>query len=251
VKPLLLLLLTLGFLTATSAAALEQKEFSSNYPLRPGGTLSVENVQGKIEVEGWDRPEVEMSVTKSTAGTQEDLDEVRVVVESSAGALALHTLYPQDSGEPVKVDYHLRVPRQLLVDRLRTVYGDIAVHGVEGENMLRTLNGSIEVGGTSGRLLARAVNGAILASPRSLPDSGNGVMLETLSGDVVIALPPHANADLHLSTVAGKILGSYVFQASNIPGDSTREARVGRGGATIKVRTVKGNIRVFEQDDQL
>jgi hypothetical protein len=72
-----------------------------------------------------------------------------------------------------------------------------------------------------------------------------------VNGNLVLLLPPRSNADLELSTVAGTIEGNYAFQISSIPGDSTRRTRVGLGGVTVSLRTVRGSIRVAERDDLL
>jgi hypothetical protein len=57
--------------------------------------------------------------------------------------------------------------------------------------------------------------------------------------------------DLELTTVAGTIEGNYVFQTSSRLGDSTRRTRLGLGGVTIALRTVRGSIRVAEREDLL
>jgi hypothetical protein len=247
----MLLGMALSLLAVTSVSALEQRVITSRYRLAPGGALSVENVQGGIEVEGWDRAEVEVTITKTASSALDLLDDVRIVVESSDRALAFHTLCPQDSDEPVKVDYRLRVPRQLRLERLRTVYGNIKVRDIEGAADLRSLNGSIEAEEFTGRLAARAVNGNVVASLRALPDSATPLDLDTLSGNLYLLLPARANADLEVSTVAGKIESDYVFQTSAAPGDNTRRARLGRGGPRLRLRTVRGNVRVGEREDVL
>jgi len=40
------------------------KEFNQSYPLQPGGTFELQNVNGTMEVQGWDREEVEVHVVK-------------------------------------------------------------------------------------------------------------------------------------------------------------------------------------------
>ena len=51
--------------------------------------------------------------------------------------------------------------------------------------------------------------------------------------------------------MAGNFMGDYPFQVSSVPGDSTRHAQVGAGGVRVELRTVRGNIRVGQQDDGL
>ena len=213
--------------------------------------MAVENVQGEVSVEGWDRAEVEITAAKIGSGQGDHLDDVRVVTELGVRSLKFRTVYPPHLEKPVRVDYRLRVPRQVRLSSLRTLEGNIAVHDVEGSVDARTLSGNIAQMNVTGRVVARALTGSILVSLRALPVGTAPLLLDTVNGNIVLLLPPHSNADLELSTVAGTIEGNYAFQISSIPGDSTRRTRVGLGGVTVSLRTVRGSIRVAERDDLL
>lgn len=234
---------------ALRASALERRSWTALYPLPPESRVTVENVQGDIRVEGWGRPEVEVTVTKTALGSASRLDDVRIAFELGDRALGIHTVYRGESGDPVKVDYHLRVPRRVRLDRLRTVQGDVTVQDVEGSVDARTLYGNIAQMNVAGRVLARAVTGSLAVSLSALPEAGASLSLDTVNGNLDLALPTEANADLELSTVAGRIEGRYIFAVSGAPGDSTRRARLGRGGVLVRLRTVRGNIRVRERED--
>jgi len=225
--------------------------WTTRVPLAPAGSVVVENVQGDIAVEAWDRAEVEIAVVKTASGPSGNPDDVRVEVESKDRALTLRTLYPQQSEDPVRVDYRLRVPRQVRLERLQTVEGTIMVREVEGSVNAHTLNGNIEQRSVSGNVVARAMNGNILVSLRALPDRNGAVQLDTVSGHIFLILPPRASADLQLSTVSGRIDSNYPLTVSQIPGDTSRRARLGEGGVQVRVRTVRGNIRVAENEELL
>jgi DUF4097 and DUF4098 domain-containing protein YvlB len=208
-------------------------------------------VHGSILVEGWDRAEVEAVVTMHSQGPSDRLDGVEVAVEVRAGSVAFHTLYPGGLDEPVCVDYRLHVPRQVRLEQLGTLEGDIVVRDVEGAVKARSLHGSIEEVNVEGSVVARTLTGSILVSLRRLPDRQLPVRLEALNGDIDLLMPAQANADLELSTVAGRILGNYAFEASSVPGDSTRRTRLGEGGVRVELRTVRGNIRIGKSDEDL
>ena len=228
-----------------------ERAWYGRYPLPVGGSVAVENVQGEISVEGWDRAEVEVTAAKIGTGEGDHLEEVRVVTEVGLGSLNFRTVYPPHVEKPVRVNYRLRVPRQVHLATLRTLEGNIAVHNVEGSVDARTLSGNIVQMGVTGRVVARTITGSILVSLRALPAGTAPLLLDTVNGNVDLLLPPRPNADLELSTVAGTIQGNYAFQVSSVPGDSTRRTRLGLGGVTISLRTVRGSIRVAEQDDLL
>jgi len=213
--------------------------------------VTVENVQGEISVEGWDRAEVEITAAKISSGRGDHLDDVRVLTELGPGSLKFRTVYPAHPDEPVRVNYRLHVPRQVRLPSLRTLEGNITVRHVEGSVDARTLSGDIVQTDVTGRVVARALTGSILVSLRALPSGTAPLLLDTVNGNIVLLLPPRSNADLELSTVAGTIEGNYAFQISSVPGDSIRRTRVGLGGVTISLRTVRGSIHVAERDDAL
>jgi hypothetical protein len=233
------------------AYATTERVWEKCFELPPGGHVSVENIHGSVLVEGWDRSEVEATVAMQSRSSTDRLDDVQVAAEASNGAVAFHTLYPAGLDTPVRVDYRLRVPRQVRLDDLSTLEGDIVVRDVEGSLQARNLHGDIEGIDVSGLIVAHALTGNILISLRALPDTGMPVQLGTINGNVDLLMPAQANANLELSTVAGNIVGDYPFQVSSIPGDSTRRAQVGAGGVKVELRTVRGNIRVGQREGDL
>lgn len=245
----LFLLITVAGGAGTSYAM--EREWQREFPLSPGSSVSVENVQGSIWVEAWDRAQVEATVAMRSAAPTDRLDDVQVAVEAGHGSLAFHTLYPGDLKTPVRVDYHLRVPRQVRLEQLSTLEGAIAVRDVEGLVNARSLHGDIEGINITGSVAARALTGNIRVSLRSLPDKARPLTLETVNGGVVLELPARANADVELATVAGHILGHYAFEASATPGDSTKHIQLGAGGVHIKLRTVRGDLRVVQRQENL
>jgi len=248
---LTLLLLSAALLAPlpAQARANEERIWTATYPLAAGGRVQVANVQGSITVEGWDRAEIEVTAVQ-TPGTAEGGEPV-VGVERGSDWISLRTLYPADGAAPVQLDYYLRVPRQVQLDELLTVNGRVRVRDVEGRVAARTLNGDIEQERVSGSVVARALNGSIRLALRALPGRGAEMSLETVNGDLLVLLPPRADADLELSTVAGRVENQFVVPAgdSGAADGGARRVRLGRGGPTLKLRTVRGNIRLGQNQD--
>ena len=224
----------------------KEKVWSASYPLAPGGEVSVTNVQGSIVVEGWERAEVEVTAVQVlSAGTTE----AAIGVERSPERVAVRTLYPAENQEPVEVNYFLRVPRQARLEGLLTVNGDIRVRAVEGAVAASTLNGDIEQEGAAASVQARALNGNIRLALRALPSRSDVLNLETINGNIELRLPSRADADLEMKTVAGRISSRLLVSVSETPGDTTLRSRLGRGGATVRLRTVRGDISVDPNQD--
>jgi len=228
-----------------------ERAWVARYPLPATGSVSVENVQGNILVEGWARAEVEVVISKRALGGTASPDDVHIDVANDGRNLTLRTIYPSQSGDAVRVDYRLRVPRQIRLEHLRTVEGSIRVRDIEGSVDARTLNGSIENLNVTGQVSARAINGNIAVSLRALPEGSAPVQMETVNGHLFLTLPSEASADLQLRTVAGRVESGYTLTVSETPGDASMRTRLGRGGNQIRLRTVRGNIYVTENDELL
>jgi hypothetical protein len=151
---------------------------TERFPFQPGGTLRVDNSYGYLNVEGWDEPEVEVTITKSTdsfkdpdwkAKAAQFFDQIRVVTERrSDKELAISTIVPHRNSpltsrlpsgrvivskplpprnkRGVTVEYTIRVPRntRLVVHhdtgyvRVGDVTGDLDVTSHTGD-MIVTL----------------------------------------------------------------------------------------------------------------
>src|SRR5467141_3658093 len=99
------------------------KDFNQSYPLQPGGTFELQNVNGTVEVQGWDRDEVEIHAVKTAKQRESDLDRVSIEVDARADAISVVTRYPQNEGVEVAVEYTVHVPHFAHLEHLATVNG--------------------------------------------------------------------------------------------------------------------------------
>src|SRR5256885_11273798 len=86
------------------------KEFNQSYALQAGGFLELQNVNGTVDVQGWDRNEVEVHAVKTAKPTESDLERVSIKVDAKTDAVSITTRYPQNEGVEVAVDYTLPHP---------------------------------------------------------------------------------------------------------------------------------------------
>jgi len=221
--------------------------FQHSYPLPAGGSFLLENVNGSVKVDGWDRNEVEVRAVKIAKNDQRDLGRVKIDVQSRPGQVLIHTLYPQGAGVEVAVEYHVYVPSRVLLSNIKTVNGSVLVRGVAGGGDLHSVNGNVEVLDSSGRFSAKTTNGDLRLELTHLHD-GAPMNLETINGSVVLGLPSSAGADLTVLNVNGEF-------SSELPVTSTEasiaarafRAKLGMGGPEICVRTVNGGIHLVRE----
>ena len=98
------LALWLGFLAPLTFGVTQ--EITRTYPMRPDGSFELNNVNGTVRIEGWDKDEVEVRAVKTTPDKESLLDLVAIDIEAKPDALSISTRYPQEA-----VSYtHLTLP---------------------------------------------------------------------------------------------------------------------------------------------
>jgi DUF4097 and DUF4098 domain-containing protein YvlB len=242
--------LTTAALLAVSSLPLRaatNEQFHEIVPLSSGGSFLLENVNGSVQVEGWDRDEVEVSAIKSSDTDVRDLEQVKIEVESVPGQVAVRTCYPNGEGAEVAVEYRVHVPYRVLLGSVETVNGSVVVKGVDGSGDLRSVNGNVEVLDSAGRFNAKTTNGNLHLELRRLVDGGP-MNIETVNGSVVLGLPSDGRANVKVLSMNGDLTSDLpvTSTAGNLAAHTFR-AKLGAGGGNISVRTVNGGVRLVLQ----
>ena len=118
-------------------------------------------MNGTVDVQTWDRDEVEVRAVKTAKHQESDLSLVSIDVDAKPGSVMVTTRYPQNEGVEVAVEYIVHVPRCAHVEHIGTVNGSLRVAGVEAVEDLRTVNGNIEVFDGGGAVHAHTTNGNV------------------------------------------------------------------------------------------
>jgi DUF4097 and DUF4098 domain-containing protein YvlB len=240
-----LVLAGVAALSVPSRAA--DETFHHVYPLGAGGSFALENVNGSVHVEGWDRDEVEVSAVKTGTSESRDVQQVKIEVDNSKpNQISVHTRYPKGQGAEVAVEYHVHVPYRVLLGSVGTVNGSVVVRGVDGGGDLRSVNGNIEVSDSSGRFSEKTTNGDIRLELHQLIEGGP-MNLETVNGSVLLGLPAGAKADLKVLSMNGDVYSELpIPKTAGAPAPHSFKAKLGTGGGEISVRTVNGGIRLLQ-----
>ncbi len=139
-----------------------KEDFHYSYPLPSGGTVSLENSNGSVEISGWDQNTVEINGTKY-ARTRALLDQVKIDASASSGLVRIRTVRPEDNHGGAGARYTIHVPRKVLLDTITTTNGSIKVEDVDGNARLKTSNGAIRTEKIHGEVDANTSNGAVEA----------------------------------------------------------------------------------------
>ena len=235
------LLLGVTFL-APSCFGITQ-EITKTYPLHPDGSFELNNVNGTVRIEGWDKDEVEVRAVKTTPDRESLLDLVAIDVEAKPGALSVSTRYPQQEGVEVAVDYIIHVPRHVQLSHVSNINGTLRIYSSESLGELHTVNGNIEVYESSGNMHAHTTNGNIYAELKNAGDA-RGASAETTNGSVLLAIPVDLPAELEARCMNGSFFSDLPMVMRGAVQPRTVLGILGHGGAPIHLGTVNGTIRV-------
>lgn len=183
-----------GLALATSSCDLEgadwndrnryKEDFKMSYPIQPGGRLTLEGFNGSMEINSWDRNEVEVTGTKY-ASTEEILKSIKLDAVNTPDSVSVRAVRPSTNNEwgwnkgSGGVKFIVRVPKKIVLDRIASSNGSIRVTGIEGNSRLKTSNGSVTVATLSGDLDIGTSNGAV-----NLSDITGATMVRTSNGKV-------------------------------------------------------------------
>ncbi len=236
------LALVLATVSAVPSFAIS-KEFNQTYPLQAGGSFELQNVNGTVDVQSWDRDEVEVHAVKTAKHQESDLALVSIEVEAKPDSISVTTRYPQNEGVDVAVEYVVHVPRCAHVEHLGTVNGTLRVAGVEAVEDLRTVNGNIEVYEGGGAVHAHTTNGNVHLELLHILDK-NGAVAETTNGSVLLAVPAGIQADLEARCLNGSFSSELPLALESTQRPRETHGRLGKGGVPIHLHTINGGIRV-------
>jgi DUF4097 and DUF4098 domain-containing protein YvlB len=199
---------------------------------------------GGIQVEGWDKSEVQ--VRAKIEGRARTNDLARKMVEAVSLATAddmLHASGPKSGrGESWSVSYRAMVPTQSDL-ALHAMNGEIKVSQVLGDIQVRTTNGEISLEGVGGDVRGGTTNGSVRVELAGDAWDGEGVDIRTTNGSVDLYIPSQYNGVLEAATTNGRIDVDFPITVTGKIGRRLH-TELGHGGATISATTTNGSVRI-------
>jgi hypothetical protein len=254
-----LLVATSAFLFAAGLSAATLNEtIDRTLDVKPGATVTLTNVNGRVTIGSWDQPRVHIVALKEVEGGRDEAREamkaMRVEIVPKDGGVSITTHHPRrDDGfssifdwflgnhVEAQVRYELTIPRSMNLD-VRTVNGSIHLTEVNGHLELDTTNGKIEVKRCSGSIDAATTNGGIYAELVRVA-KGQPMRFETTNGRIDIAVPRDLAADIEAGTTNGSISTDLPVETTHFKRNSLR-GTINGGGTSIRLHTTNGGISI-------
>lgn len=155
-----------------------REDFHFSFPLTAGGSVTVDNANGSVEIVGWDKNSIDIDGTKY-ASSEDRLRQIKIDVEPSANSVSIRTVPPMPRMGNYGARYVIHVPHKVELQNVVSSNGAIRVEAIEGRARLKTSNGTIRAFALLGSLDARTSNGSI-----ELTDVSGDTSVHTSNGSV-------------------------------------------------------------------
>jgi len=113
----------------------------------------------------------------------------------------------------------------------------------QSDVQLESTNGGIRLADVAGRISFRTTNGGVQVQLAGSEWRGQGLDVQTTNGGVTLTVPDDYKAVLETGTTNGRLRLDFPM---TVQGDIKQRvsARLGRGGAPVRVTTTNGGVTV-------
>ncbi|MBX3288690.1 MAG: DUF4097 family beta strand repeat protein [Acidobacteria bacterium] len=227
-----------------------EERFEQTYPLTPDGRVRLQNINGSIEVEAWDRNEVHVLAIK-VAETAEALKNIEIDIKAKSDSITIEANHRGASNRSVsgqsarstQVRFYLKVPRNAVLDEIGTVNGAIKLSNMANAVRVSAVNGSITATDLSGSTTLQTVNGGIAVGFARL-DANSKISLNTVSGRVSVTLPSNSEATVKANTLSGRIENGLGLRVNKRLVGTDMHGKIGSGAAQLRLNSISGAITI-------
>ncbi len=218
-----------GLLMLVAASALAGESVDESWKIDANASISIENIAGEIEIEGWNRNEARLTGTLGNS-----VDELEISASNSRLSISVIN---RNSRNIDSTELRLMVPNGANVDAT-AVSADIGVSGLDNEKLTASsVSGDVVVNATSQRVSIESVSGNV-----EFKGQTERISAESVSGDVELS---GISGEIAATTVSGD-MELYADSVDNakletVSGDMTVEAEVA-GNGRLTAESMSGDV---------
>jgi hypothetical protein len=196
-----------------------EEKFEKTVNLARDGKVIIDNVSGSIEIQTWNRAEVQIDAEKTCrAATQnkakENADLVKINVTQENSTVRIETEYPKEKNKNLNVSvyYKLMVPSEAAI-YATTVSGSVICENIGGFLKASTTSGDVSASGAKAGADCSSTSGDV-----EVKNVTGDVDLHTVSGDVKA---DSIRGSVEADTVSGSVILTNISDAERIGGRTT------------------------------
>jgi hypothetical protein len=230
-------LLLTAYMASMGYFELDTLEVMETHALEEDLELVAENDFGLVEVDTWERPNVEIVGIKKTLFGEEELKKIEFVVEKTDDFKV--TAERDGSATWVWMDLKIKVPTGMRVGTIRSENGRAEVSGVMDDFDVKVVNGEIKVDNVKGNISLTTTNGRI-----DLKDSQGNFTLESQNGNIYVT---DVDRIISAETENGWI---HIYSTDDVGSvrSENGEVWIKRSGSLDRAETENGEIVIHVDD---
>ncbi|MGH8248290.1 MAG: DUF4097 family beta strand repeat-containing protein [Gammaproteobacteria bacterium] len=228
----------------------DTKNIDKRLPLNPDGRVTLDAHNGSIQIQTWDRAEIEIHARIEAAGSSDGdirrFNETTVEIDGSGAAVRIKSRLPQNCcsfwpGENPQIYYTLTAPRSARWT-IRNHNAKTEMRDVTAPLHIETHNGEVRVMNLSGPLNLEMHNGRANIEFAAF-EAGSSVGMH--NGSVELTLPRHSKFDLRSSTHRGSVDSDFpTVTRTRGRGNRDLEGSVNGGGPALRLSAHNGHFRL-------
>lgn len=228
--------------------------------------LEVTNVNGEVNITGWNENTVSIKIIKSVKKIigEDEFEKVEVNINKIGNKIIIETVYLENTIH-VSVFMDIMVPMYVTVESVHTANGAVYLSDLKGDVQIDVHNGPIYVFGVDGYVEAKTANGPIYIEDTTgvsnivtfngvvnaeVYDFREDIEISTINGVMDIFINPELNAylDMESKSIGGSISLNDMFPLLEITRLEARhiEAKLGEGGNKIYMSITTGFINLYK-----
>lgn len=211
------------------------------FPVTARGGLTLENVNGKIELSTHDRQEIRV-VLEKVAKTNKEIDEVDVRMKLDDNHLRVDVKRLRRDTR-ARVNFQVIVPVGLEKVELNSVNGSVRSVGEVGGLEMESVNGAISQRGVFASGYFRTVNGGIEVV--HLKPLAGGINARTVNGAVQLEIERSSGFKASGETLNGSVRSDFDLKVDKHLVGRSLHGTVGDGKHSVRVKTVNGSIKIL------
>lgn len=234
--------------------------FNQEYPVNAQTIIRVSNINGAVEIAGWENDFISVSAVKRSTSGEDGLRSLNISVTPTGNYLEIKTKYTGQLLMQSGVDYSIKVPFNTTIDTLTTSNGAVEVSHVRGnlsvtssngavtmKNVkgivtVSTSNGHIEIQNVTGIESLRTSNAAVDTEIQGIQDD---VDIETSNGAVTVYVNPLLNATFEMTTSNADIQLQGIVLNTSLLEDTHVIGSLGNDGKKIDIHTSNAHIYLY------
>ena len=231
---------------------------------RPAGTLRIESeVNGGLQVRGWDQENYSVTVCKAVDGSRNNAEQIFSQIKLSVDGGKVSVTGPSDRDHwtvfllvraPRSADLELRANNgPISIYNLdaklsaHTINGPVSLTDFSGEGDISAQNGPIDLNGNSGKLRLHTQNGPISVDLQGDSWKGSGLVADAQNGPLNLHLPKNYQSSVLLESNGNSPMSCHASvcdDARKTWDEDHRRIEFGNAPAVIHLSTVNGPISV-------